>query len=70
MWQSCMMLYLIKIIKQNGEVLLDESIVGNRNLAAKVQQFKLSYGDKIIVKHREAKGALSFSMFNNNLIAI
>lgn len=51
----------IKIVKQNGEVLLDESIVGNRNLAAKVQQFKLSYGDKIIVKHREAKGRLILS---------
>jgi hypothetical protein len=43
----------IKIVKQNGEVLLDESIVGSRNLAAKVQKFQLSYGDKIIVKHRE-----------------
>jgi hypothetical protein len=46
----------IKIIKQNGDVLLDESIVGNRKLAVKVQQFNLSYGDKIIVKHREANG--------------
>lgn len=43
----------IKIVKQNGEVVLDESIVGNRNLAANVQNFQLSYGDKIIVKHRE-----------------
>lgn len=45
----------IKIIKQNGEVLLDESIVGNHNLVAKTQQFSLNYGDKIIVKHREPK---------------
>lgn len=45
----------VTIIKQNGAVLLDESFVGKHRLTAKELKFELSYGDKIIVKHKEAK---------------
>ncbi|UTB81678.1 Ig-like domain-containing protein [Staphylococcus carnosus] len=43
----------VKIEKADGTVVLDESLVGSKNLPYKVQEFNLDYGDKIIVRHRE-----------------